>query len=219
MSNVKEINGRLSGQPYVQGYAPSKEDAALFTELFGNNNAVVQWAAQLASYYQSERADILKGTAAAAAPAAAAAAKAAPKPAAKAAPAKAAAADDDVDLFGEETEEDKAALAKKKADDAAAKDKKKKEAPIAKSSILMDVKPWDDETDLEDLAAKIKSNVRDGLVWGAHKIVPVAYTAKKLQILFVIEDDKVSSDDIEDIIVNQYEDVVQSMDIVAWNKI
>ena len=91
--------------------------------------------------------------------------------------------------------------------------------PIAKSSILPDVKAWDDECDLEALAAKIKTNVRDGLLWGAHKLAPVAFGVKKLQIMLVIEDDKVSSEDIEDMITGQYEEEVQSMDVVAWNKV
>ena len=145
--------------------------------------------------------------------------KAAEAPAkAAAAPAKAAAIadDDDVDLFGEETAEEKAALEAKKKADAAAKTTKK--AAIAKSSILVDIKPWDDETNLTELAAKLTSIVRDGLVWGANKLVPVAYGVKKLQQLLVIEDDKVSGEDLEDMILGM-EDYVQSMDIVAWNKI
>lgn len=208
--NVKELNGRLTSQPYAAGFTPSNEDAKAFTEMFGNNNAVIQWAAQMAAYYQSERAAIANPPKAAAA-----------KPAPKAAPTKAAVAaadEEDVDLFGEETEEEAAAKEKKKADDKAAKDKKKKDAPIAKSSILMDIKPWEAETDLEALAAKLKAIEKDGLLWGAHKLVPIAFGVKKLQILMVIEDDKVSGDDIEDMI-NQFEDDVQSMDIVAWNKI
>jgi elongation factor 1-beta len=55
-------------------------------------------------------------------------------------------------------------------------------------------------------------------MWGAHKQAPVAFGVKKLQLLFVIEDDKVSSEDIEEIIM-QYEEEVQSMDVVAWNKV
>eukprot|EP00388_Colpodella_angusta_P002007 GDKJ01006329.1.p1 GENE.GDKJ01006329.1~~GDKJ01006329.1.p1 ORF type:complete len:139 (-),score=51.26 GDKJ01006329.1:50-466(-) len=124
--------------------------------------------------------------------------------------------DDDVDLFGEETEEDKKALEDKKAKDA--EKAKTKKVVIAKSSILMDIKVWDDTIDLIALGEKIRSNERDGLLWGDHKLVPVAFGVKKLQQLLVIEDDKVSSDDIEDIIM-QYEEEVQSMDIVAWNKI
>jgi elongation factor 1-beta len=48
---------------------------------------------------------------------------------------------------------------------------------------------------------------------------PVAFGVKKLQILMTIEDEKVSGEDIEDIITGQFEDRVQSMDIVAWNKV
>jgi len=42
---------------------------------------------------------------------------------------------------------------KKKAADA--KGKKAKAAPIAKSLIVWEVKPWGEETNLEELAAKI----------------------------------------------------------------
>ena len=210
--NIKEVNGRLGNQPYVAGFTPSNEDAKLFAEMFGNNATVIQWAAQMASYYQSERAAIVNPPKAAAAP---------KKAAAAAAPAKKADDDDDMDLFGEETEEEAAAKqAKKDADKAAAEAKKKaKKEVIAKSSILMDIKPWEAEQDLEELAKKLKAVEKDGLLWGAHKLVPVAFGVKKLQIIMVIEDDKVSGEDIEDMITGDFEDEIQSMDIVAWNKI
>ena len=44
------------------------------------------------------------------------------------------------------------------------------------------------------------------------------YGIKKLQITCVVEDDKVSTDDLEDQITG-FDDYVQSMDIVAFNKI
>ena len=46
---------------------------------------------------------------------------------------------------------------------------------------------------LESLAKKIRSEiVMDGLVWGKeHKIVEVAFGAKKLEMSMVVEDDKV----------------------------
>jgi len=203
--SVKEINGRLTSQPFVSGFSPSQEDAKTFAELFGNNVNVIQWVARMASYYQAERDEI-----------AAPPTSAAPKAAAAAAPKAAAAADDDIDLFGEETEEDKAALeAKKKAE---TDKKKEKKAVIAKSSILIDIKPWEDTTDLKELAEKLHAINKDGLLWGDHKLVPVAFGLKKLQQLIVIEDDKVSGDDLEDMIMG-FEDYVQSMDIVAWNKV
>ena len=46
----------------------------------------------------------------------------------------------------------------------------------------------------------------------------LSYGIKKLQITCVIEDDKVMMDDLEDQIIG-FEDFVQSMDIVAFNKI
>ena len=38
---------------------------------------------------------------------------------------------------------------------------------IAKSSIVLDVKPWDDETDMVELEKQVRSIEQDGLVWGA----------------------------------------------------
>lgn len=42
-------------------------------------------------------------------------------------------------------------------------------ALIAKSSILLDVKPWDDETDMSKLEECVRSIELDGLVWGQCK--------------------------------------------------
>lgn len=50
------------------------------------------------------------------------------------------------------------------------------------------------------------------------KIVPIAYGINKLQICCVIEDDKVSSDWLEESITS-IEDLVQSVDVVAFNKV
>lgn len=96
--------------------------------------------------------------------------------------------------------------------------KSKKPALIAKSSILMDVKPWDDETDMAAMEKQVRTIVMDGLLWGASKLVPLAYGIKKLQIMCVIEDDKVSVDELTEKI-QDFEDFVQSVDIAAFNKI
>lgn len=42
-------------------------------------------------------------------------------------------------------------------------------AVIAKSSILLDVKPWDDETDMAKLEECVRSIQMEGLVWGQCK--------------------------------------------------
>jgi translation elongation factor EF-1beta len=58
--------------------------------------------------------------------------------------------------------------------------------------VLLDVKPWDDETDMKALEESVRTVQMDGLVWGTSKLVPVAFGVKKLQIQCVIEDDKVN---------------------------
>merc|ERR1712048_504623 len=73
------------------------------------------------------------------------------KPSAKAAPAPAADDDDDVDLFGsdeEEDDEEKKRITEERLK-AYHEKKSKKPALIAKTSVLLDVKPWDDETDMD----------------------------------------------------------------------
>lgn len=124
--------------------------------------------------------------------------------------------DDDIDLFGEETEEEKAAA---EARAAVAKKPSKKES--GKSSVLLDVKPWDDETDMVKLEEAVRSVQMEGLLWGASKLVPVGYGIKKLQIMMTIVDDLVSVDNVieEYLTVEPINEYVQSCDIVAFNKI
>ncbi|EAN82455.1 25 kDa translation elongation factor 1-beta [Trypanosoma cruzi] len=211
-----ELEGKLKGKLFLGGTKPSQEDVKLFNELLGaENTSLYRWVKHMASFTEAERKAWGAPVKVTATTSASAPAKQTPKKAASA-PAKQADEDEDIDLFGEATEEETAALEAKKKKDADAK-KAKKEV-IAKSSILFDVKPWDDTVDLQALANKLHAVKRDGLLWGDHKLVPVAFGVKKLQQLIVIEDDKVSSDDLEELIMS-FEDEVQSMDIVAWNKI
>ena len=42
-------------------------------------------------------------------------------------------------------------------------------AVIAKSNIILDVKPWDDETDMKVIEQHVRSIEADGLLWGACK--------------------------------------------------
>ena len=71
---------------------------------------------------------------------------------------------------------------------------------------------------MKELEEKVRSISIDGLVWGSAKLVPVAYGVKKLQIQCVIEDDKVSTEALEEQICG-FDDYVQSVDIAAFNKI
>lgn len=127
--------------------------------------------------------------------------------------------DDDVDLFGSDEEED-AEAEKIKAErvKAYAEKKSKKPVLIAKSNIILDVKPWDDETNMAEMEKNVRTIAMDGLLWGASKLVPVGYGIKKLQICCVIEDDKVSVDELQEKI-QDFEEFVQSVDIAAFQKI
>ncbi|XP_034330711.2 elongation factor 1-delta isoform X5 [Magallana gigas] len=127
--------------------------------------------------------------------------------------------DDDIDLFGSDDEVDEEAEKIRQERLAAYEAKKsKKPALIAKSSLLLDVKPWDDETDMKKMEQEVRKITADGLLWGQAKLVPIGYGIKKLQINCVIEDDKISTDFLEEEIT-AIEDLVQSMDIAAFNKI
>ncbi|CAN9500740.1 unnamed protein product [Ophioblennius macclurei] len=125
--------------------------------------------------------------------------------------------DDDLDLFGSDDDDEAEKLKEQRLKEYAAK-KAKKPALIAKSSILLDVKPWDDETDMAKLEECVRSVQADGLLWGVSKLIPVGYGIKKLQIACVVEDDKVGTDMLEEEIT-KFEDFVQSVDIAAFNKI
>jgi len=128
--------------------------------------------------------------------------------------------DDDVDLFGSESDEENEAAAKIREERLAAYNAKKSNKPalIAKSNVILDVKPWDDETDMAELERQVRKISVDGLLWGAAKLVPLAYGIHKLQISCVVEDEKVSIDSLQDEII-ALEDYVQSVDIAAFNKI
>lgn len=141
-----------------------------------------------------------------------------------AAPAKAAAAaedDDEVDLFGSDDEEDEEAE-RIKAERVKEYEARKANKPktIAKSVCTIDVKPWDDETDMAALEAHVRSIQMDGLVWGLSKLVAVGYGIKKLQITAVVEDELVSMDALQDLVTGgEGEEYVQSMDLAAMQKL
>lgn len=82
------------------------------------------------------------------------------------------------------------------------------------SVVTLEVKPWDDETDLAALEKSVRSIKQDGLVWGNSKFVAVGYGIKKLQITLVIEDELVSLDELQEKIA-EFEDYVQSSDVAA----
>ena len=80
--------------------------------------------------------------------------------------------------------------------------------------MTLEVKPWDDETDMEALEKSVRSIEQEGLVWGSSKFVAVGYGIRKLQITLVIVDELVSLDELQEKVA-EFEDYVQSSDVAA----
>jgi len=216
------LNSWLETRSYITGYAPSQADVVTFKAISTAPESAkypyaARWYKHIASY--TEEFATLPGDAS--------------KPyttygpeavAVTLNPAKAPAAEEEeeeeVDLFGSDDEEEDAE-AERIRNERLAEYKKKKEGkvkPAAKSFVTMDVKPWDDETDMKALEAAVRGIVKDGLVWGASKLVPVGFGIKKLQINLIIEDDKISLAELEEEIA-EIEEYVQSTDIAAMQKL
>ncbi|KAL5496180.1 hypothetical protein EMCRGX_G012418 [Ephydatia muelleri] len=213
-SGLQNLDTYLSDKSYIEGYVPSQADVAVFnaiSERPAKFQNALRWYNQIASYSEEERL-AFPGV---------------QKPldqcdsgVANTTVKKAAADDDNFDLFGSEDEEEskeQERLKQQRLAEYAAK-KSAKPALIPKSNIILAVKPWDDETNMAQVEEKVRSIQAEGLVWGASKLVPVAYGIKALQITCVVQDDKVGTDFLEESIT-AFEDLVQSVDILAFNKV
>lgn len=76
-------------------------------------------------------------------------------------------------------------------EDKDAKDGKKKDKvkAVEKSLVVLEVKPWEADTDLKMVWEKIKEYQQEGLSWGeAYKLEPVAYGIMKLVMTATIVD-------------------------------
>ena len=129
--------------------------------------------------------------------------------------------DDDFDPFADDEEEDEEAEKAKQArmKEIAKTAKSYGKVVVAKSIIVWEVKPWGEETDLKELADKILAIEMDGLFWKTEwKKEPIAYGVFKIVIGATVEDDKVSTDTVQEKI-EELEDLVQSVDIQSFNKL
>ncbi|KAM7191145.1 elongation factor 1-beta [Naviculisporaceae sp. PSN 640] len=216
------LNNWLLTRSYVSGYTPSQADVAVFKALKSAPDAekypnAARWYKHIATYeaefntlegdatkpytvYGPETAEVTLNPAKA--------------------PAAEAEEEEDVDLFGSDDEEEDAEAVRVREERLAAYRAKKeaKPKPSAKSIVTLDVKPWDDETDMKALEEAVRGIEQDGLVWGASKLVPVGFGIKKLQINLVVEDEKVSLEELEETI-SGFDEYVQSTDIAAMQKL
>jgi elongation factor 1-beta len=241
-AGLKALNDHLAPYSYIAGYTGSKDDLIVYTALKKAPDAkqyphASRWWNHITNKlkesfegFNDGKGVQLAGGAAASSSSDAPAAKSAPAapPAQKAAPARAVSDsdedddDEDLDLFGELTPEEKAAKEEKDRIIAEAKKRGEEKAKKTKSMIVMDVKPWDDTTDLKVMEEEVRAIHKDGLLWGKSQLVPIGFGIRKMQITAIIEDAKVESMDaiIEEELVRDGEsETIQSIDIVAFNKL
>merc|ERR1711936_198413 len=210
-AGVKALNEYLADNSYIEGFVPSQADTSVFEALAGapkDAPHALRWYNHIKSFAAGMKQFPKASKDAATYPSGASGAAAADD-------------DDDVDLFGSDEEEDDEEEKKRITEErlkAYHEKKSKKPQVIAKTSVLLDVKPWDDETDHDAMLASVKSIEMDGLLWGAHKLIPIGYGIKKLQVMCTVEDEKVSVEELTEKI-EEFEDFVQSCDVNAMNKI
>ncbi|XP_076460507.1 elongation factor 1-beta-like [Babylonia areolata] len=209
-NGLKALNDFLADRSYIEGFTASQADSVVFAGLSGAPKAsfphALRWFNHIKSMDRSALPGVKKSLDSYGSATAAAAGGGDAKD-----------DDDDFDLFGSD-DDGEAEKLKQERLKAYADKKAKKPALIAKSNIILEVKPWDDETDMKKLEESVRSVNTDGLVWGVSKLVPVGYGINKLQITCVVEDAKVGTDFLEESIT-AFEDYVQSVDVLAFNKV
>ena len=228
---VEALEKHLATKSYVTGYALSDDDKKAFAALKAfparaSTPNAYRWALHISALTGMQLAGGAPSSGSA------------PAPAAKAGGAKATKADDDMDLFGddddvnsdgENAEEAAATVARRQRMEAARKLKAdadakkgavvKKEKPAEKSLIVLEVKPWEADTDLKMVWQEIIKKEQEGLRWGdSYKLEPVAYGIMKLVMTVTIEDAKVLLDDITEHIEG-LEEWVQSCNVASMNKV
>lgn len=212
-AELENLNKKLADFPYLEGYTPSKADVAEYAK-YAKLVHFNRWFKHMSSFTDAEKTALFTASQPKSSKG--------PVPTAatgsKAQPAKKGGDDDDLDLFGSDDDDEEAEKAKaERAKEMAAKKKGGKPGVVAKSNVILDVKVWDDETDLKVVETEVRKIEKEGLLWGVAKTVPLAFGIHKLQIVAVVEDEKVSVDWLTEQIEEL--ELVQSTDIAAFQKI
>ena len=196
----RRLDQVLTGALCLRSYAPSQADVATYDAAgagVADEFPHVKRFLRLIDSYSTAKKAALPGTYAA---------KFGSADAAAPAPAAAAEEEEDAgedDLWGDEDEEAEEENEKRLAAIAAAHKAKKAAAGklkvvIAMSKVILDVKPWDDTTDmaeLEKLVRGIKHPTNPKAIeWQAGALEDIGYGIKKLRIMVQVIDDEVSVD-------------------------
>lgn len=178
-SGLEKLNAHLLSHSYITGSSATQDDTISFAKLLGPPPAgkyphALRWYKHIYMLGEEQRSAWPKGKI-----------SATPVEKSKDAPEK-------FDLFGGD---DKAVEVAAKA---VSGGQKKKEV-INKSSLVIEIKPNDVSTDLEQVWKMVKKIKINGVTWGQnYKKVPIAFGLYKLQVSCVILDDLVNTEDITD---------------------
>ena len=175
--DLSHLESHLKTRSYIEGYEPSQADVSVFKDIKSAPSAdkypnSARWYSHIDSYaseHSSLPGEAGKPSSAYGADSTPTAIKEVQAQDTTSKDAKAGNDDeDDIDLFGsdddeeEESQEAKDLREKRLAEYNAKKAGKTK--PAAKSIVTLDVKPWDDETDMKELEAGVRAIEMDGLV-------------------------------------------------------
>lgn len=161
-NDYSQLEQHLYDKSYIEGYCPSQADVVVFSAIASSPDVKkyphsARWWSHIKSWENDhaslpgEKKELSSYG---------------PAKGSTSAPPAAAGDDDDIDLFGSDDEEVDEEAEKIKAARLAEYAAKKANKPktIAKSLVTLDVKPWDDETDMAELEKSVRSVEMDGLV-------------------------------------------------------
>lgn len=211
-TDLKDLNAHLADKPYVDGFKLTGNDGFIMIQVASMQIPdslvhVKRWFKNVSSYSISE----LKALGGCSCCGKTCAAKK---------------QDDEIieeDLFAdsdsesEDTKKAKEETRRKIAEAKAAGTKLKK---VDRSMIIMEIKPHDNETDMQPILDTITEKVQmEGLQWGKGEIKEGNFGIKIVVMPAVIIDDLCSTEELCDKIIETYtDDVIQNCDIVSFNK-
>lgn len=90
-------------------------------------------------------------------------------------------------------------------------------APTTGSAVVLDVKPWEEDTDMKELEAAVRAISLETLEWKASELVPIVGKLCALRILCHFTDDMFAVEEDLKMAIESVE-TVSSVEIFAWNR-
>lgn len=85
--------------------------------------------------------------------------------------------------------------------------------------LVMDIRPKLEKTNMDELENQLKNEHFDGVSWGVFERTPLVGKVDSLKAMCVFDSDKTSQSDIIANINRKYNPMIQSIDVIALNKI